>query len=83
MVTLSVTVTGITGANTISCSGAPVSLANGNTVIAIANPLIEGDQIRDYFSKFRLSNLDTNEIELYAVNAVFSPSKLHNELGQQ
>jgi hypothetical protein len=83
MVTLSVTVTGITGSNTISCSGAPVSLANGNTVIAIANPLIEGDQMRDYFSKFRLSNLDPNEIELYAVNAVFSPSKLHNELGQQ
>lgn len=82
MVTLSVTVTGITSSNTITCSGAPVSLANGNTVIAIANPLIEGDQMRDYYSKFRLSNDDASEVELYAVNAVFSPSKLHNELGQ-
>jgi hypothetical protein len=83
LVSLSLTVTGVTGANTISCSASVTGVVAGDIVVAIANAAIEGDQMRDYYLKLRLTNSNTNEIELYAVNAVFSPSKLHNELGQQ
>jgi hypothetical protein len=82
LVTLSVTVTGISSDNTITCSSAPALVA-GDTVVAIGNSLIEGDQMRDYYLSIRLSNDSTDEIELYAINAVFSKSNLHNELGQE
>jgi hypothetical protein len=83
LVSLAITVTGITGSSTISCSGAVVGVANGDTIVALGNGAIEGDQMRDYYLKIRLSNNDTNETEMYAVNAIFSKSNLHNELGQQ
>lgn len=82
LVSLSITVTGITGVSTISCSGAVSGVSNGDTIIALGNGAIEGDQMRDYYLKIRLSNSSTSEIELYAVNAIFSKSNLHNELGQ-
>ena len=83
LVSLAITVTGITASSTISCSAAVVGVANGDTIVALGNGAIEGDQMRDYYLKIRLSNNDTNETEMYAVNAIFSKSNLHNELGQQ
>lgn len=83
LVSLSLTVTSITGASTIECSGTVTNVANGDTIIALGNGAIEGDQMRDYYLKIRLSNNSTSEVELYAVNAIFSKSNLHNELGQQ
>jgi hypothetical protein len=83
LVSLAITVTGITGSSTISCSGAVVGVANGDTIVALGNGAIEGDQMRDYYLKIRLSNNETIETEMYAVNAIFSKSNLHNELGQQ
>ncbi len=38
--------------------------------------------MRDYYMKLRMSNVNINEVELYAVNTFFSKSNLHNELGQ-
>jgi hypothetical protein len=83
LVPLAITVTGITASSTISCSAAVVGVANGDTIVALGNGAIEGDQMRDYYLKIRLSNNDINETEMYAVNAIFSKSNLHNELGQQ
>ena len=83
LVSLAITVTGITGSSTISCSGAVVGVANGDTIVALGDGAIEGDQMRDYYLKIRLSNNETSETEMYAVNAIFSKSNLHNELGQQ
>jgi hypothetical protein len=83
LVSLAITVTGITGASAISCSGTVTGVVNGDTIIALGNGAIEGDQMRDYYLKIRLSNSATSEVELYAVNAIFSKSNLHNELGQQ
>jgi hypothetical protein len=80
---LAITVTGITASSTISCSGTVVGVANGDTIVALGNGAIEGDQMRDYYLKIRLSNNETSETEMYAVNAIFSKSNLHNELGQQ
>ena len=48
----------------------------------IGNGAVEGDNIRDYYVKTRLSNNSTGEVELYAVNLVYAKSNLHNELGQ-
>ena len=54
----------------------------GDEIVAIANGAVEGDQMRDYYAQIRLTNDSTNEIELYAVNAVFAKSNLANQLGQ-
>ena len=59
------------------------NVSDGDTIVVLGNGAIEGDQMRDYYLKIRLSNNDTNETEMYAVNAIFSKSNLHNELGQQ
>jgi hypothetical protein len=76
-------VSGVTGNKTISTSALTTGVTNGDTVVAISpNSIIEGDQMRDYYMKLRMSNVNINEVELYAVNTFFSKSNLHNELGQ-
>ena len=76
-------VTNVAGTNTIDVSSATNATTIGDIVVAIsANSIIEGDQMRDYFMKIRLSNSNPEEVDLYAVNAVYAQSKLHNELGQ-
>jgi hypothetical protein len=73
----------VAGTNTIDVSSATNATTIGDIVVAIsANSIIEGDQMRDYFMKIRLSNSNPEEVDLYAVNAVYAQSKLHNELGQ-
>jgi hypothetical protein len=76
-------VTNVAGTNTIDVSSATNATTIGDIVVAIsANSIIEGDQMRDYFMKIRLSNSNPEEVDLYAVNTVYAQSKLHNELGQ-
>jgi len=82
LVTLNLTVTAISGLNQITASGTIVSVSAGDTIVVIANGAIEGDNIRDYYVKARLSNNSTSEVELYAVNLVYAKSNLHNQLGQ-
>jgi hypothetical protein len=82
LVSLSLTVTSISGNKQITASGSVTGVNNGDTIVVLANAGIEGDQMRDYYIKARLTNSDTSEIELYAVNLVFAKSNLHNELGQ-
>jgi hypothetical protein len=81
-VSLNLTVASINGANEIGASGLIANVNNGDTIAVLANAGIEGDQMRDYYIKTRLTNSDTDEIELYAVNLVFAKSNLHNQLGQ-
>ena len=82
LVSLSLTVASISGAKQITASGSVTGVNNGDTIVVLANAGIEGDQMRDYYIKTRLTNSDTSGIELYAVNLVFAKSNLHNELGQ-
>jgi hypothetical protein len=82
LVSLSLTVASISGDKQITASGSVTGVSNGNTIVVLANAGIEGDQMRDYYIKTRLTNSDTDEIELYAVNLVFAKSNLHNQLGQ-
>jgi len=51
----------------------------GDTLIAVSHSSINGDHMRDYYSKVKLTNTNTADVELYAVNMVFTPSPLHNE----
>lgn len=82
LVTLNVTVTAISGNKQITASGAIVNVSSGNTIVAIGNGAIEGDQMRDYYIKTKLVNTSANSVELYAVNLVYAKSNLHNQLGQ-
>ena len=82
LVTLSLTVTAISGNKQITASGNVVGVNDGDTIVVLANAGIEGDQLRDYYARINLTNSSTSEIELYAVNAVYAKSNLHNELGQ-
>jgi hypothetical protein len=82
LVSLSLTVSSISGDKQVTASGSVTGVNNGDTIVVIGNGAIEGDQIRDYYAKIKLTNSSTSEIELYAVNMVFAKSNLHNQLGQ-
>ena len=82
LVSLSLTVSSISGDKQITASGSVTGVNNGDTIVVIGNGAIEGDQIRDYYAKIKLTNSSTSQVELYAVNMVFAKSNLHNELGQ-
>jgi len=82
LVALNLTVSSISGLSQITASGTVVGVSDGDTIVVIANGAVEGDAIRDYFAKARLTSDATNEIELYAINLVFAKSNLHNQLGQ-
>jgi hypothetical protein len=76
-------ISSVISADTISVSAPAAGVDPGDLVVAISpNSIIEGDQMRDYYLKLRLTNSNINQVELYAVNTVFSKSNLHNELGQ-
>jgi hypothetical protein len=82
LVTLSLTVTAISGNKQITASGSVAGVSDGDTIVVLANASIEGDQLRDYYARIQLTNSDTSAIELYAVNMVYAKSNLHNDLGQ-
>jgi len=74
---LSVHPVSIDSDNTITVSG-NVTVSDGDLLIVVGNSAIEGDQIRDYFAKIKLTKSSAAPIELYAVNTTFADSKLHN-----
>ena len=67
----------ITGEKSIKMN-AEVTLVEGDFLVVVGNSAIEGDQIRDYFAKIKLTKSSASPIELYAVNTIFADSKLHN-----
>ena len=75
---LSLTASSISGSNQLTCNTTVAGLIPNDVVVLVADSSIEGDQIRDYFAKIKLTKTDTNPIELYAVNAVVTDSKAHN-----
>ena len=77
LVSLSVYPVSIDSDNSITLSG-NVTVSDGDLLIVVGNSAIEGDQIRDYFAKIKLTKSSADPIELYAVNIVFADSKLHN-----
>lgn len=78
LVAMNLTVTAISGLNQITASGTVINVSAGNTIVVLGNGAIEGDQMRDYYIKTKLTSTASDEIELYAVNLVFAKSNLHN-----
>jgi hypothetical protein len=54
----------------------------GSTLMALSSDVINGEVLRDYYAKFKLVNDNTSSIELYGVNAVYTPSPLDNSQNQ-
>ena len=71
LVSISNTISSVPTGTKITCASTVSGLANGDEVVAIATGSVEGDQIRDYYAKIKLTNSSTSEIELYAVNTVY------------
>ncbi len=67
----------ITAQKSITFSG-NVSVSAGDLLVVVGNSAIEGDQIRDYFAKIKLTKTTSAPIELFAINTVLTDSKLHN-----
>ena len=82
LVSITNTIASVSNSTTIVCGSAVSGVIDGDEIVAIANGAIEGDQMRDYYMKINLTNESTGEIELYAINAVFTKSNLANQLGQ-
>jgi hypothetical protein len=82
LVTMNLTVTAISGLNQVTASGTVTNVSAGNTIVVIGNGAIEGDQMRDYYIKTKLTTTSSDNVELYAVNLVYAKSNLHNQLGQ-
>lgn len=73
-----VTITKVLDRNTIQVSGSFVG-GVGGTMMAVSPDEINGDKIRDYHAKIKLTNDNTASVELFAVNAVYAVSPLHND----
>jgi hypothetical protein len=74
---LGLTISSIKDRNTLVLSGAATGQI-GNTLVAVSSNVINGEQMRDYYAKIKLTNDNTAEKELYAVNAVYTASPLDN-----
>jgi len=82
LVSITNTIASVSNGTTITCASAVAGVSPADEIVAIANGAVEGDQMRDYYAQIRLVNDSTDEVELYAVNAVFAKSNLANQLGQ-
>ena len=79
--TTSNTIEGVHDRFTLKVSGVS-GLADGDNLIArnaADTGHVTGDSMRDYFLKIALTNSSTTKDELYAVNAIFERSRLHND----
>jgi hypothetical protein len=77
---LGVTVVSVANRTTLVMSGDVSQVVSvGDKLMVSSDPIINGDVIRDYFVKLHLYKLSSRPVELYAVNAIFEGSPLHNE----
>lgn len=81
-VNLGITVTEIIDRKTIRVSGAATGQV-GNTLMAVSSNVINGDKLRDYYAQIQLTNDSTGRVELFAVNANYTPSPFHNDQSQK
>ena len=75
------TITGVYDRFTLNVSGTG-GLADADNLVArnaSDSGHATGDPLRDYFLKIKLTNSSTIKNELYAVNAIFERSRLHND----
>ena len=76
---MSLTVSSVSGRKEITANAAVTGLVVGDTVMAVSDDQINGDNIRDYYAQASMNNSSASAIELYAVNMSYTPSNLHND----
>jgi len=77
-----VTVDGIVDANTLTMTNAGSVFVND--VLAVKGESIaDGDPIKGYYAKTKVTFDDTSAIEIFALNAQVSREKLHNDVNSQ
>jgi len=74
---LSVTPVSIDAYNKVTFSGSVTAVAD-DLLIIVGNSAVEGDQIRDYYAKIKLTKTSSTPIELFAINTIVADSKAHN-----
>ena len=64
--------------------GANISDTSGSedVLVAVSSSVLDGDPMRDYYLQIDLEKASTSAVELYAVNAIFDKSNLHDQQGQ-
>jgi hypothetical protein len=75
------TITSVKDRNTLNVS-ANTGINVGDILVAQSRAdaqHIAGDRLRDYYLKIRLTNSSIQKDELYAINAIFERSRLHND----
>ncbi len=79
--TTSRTITGVHDRFTLNVSATGGLAAADNLIARNASDTghVTGDPLRDYYLKIKLTNVSTVKNELYAVNAIFERSRLHND----
>jgi len=77
LTSLSVTPASIDSSKNVTFSGS-VSAVDGDILVVVGNSSIEGDQMRDYYAKIKLTKTSSTPIELFAINTVIADSKAHN-----
>ena len=76
---LSLTVSSVSGRKELTASATVTGVAVGDTVMAVSDDQINGDNIRDYYAQIDLELEKKTGVELYAVNMSYTPSNLHND----
>lgn len=77
LASLSVTPVSIDSSTSVTFSG-NVTATAGDLLVVVGDSAIEGDQIRGYYGKIKLTKNSSEPIELYAINAIVADSKAHN-----
>jgi hypothetical protein len=75
------TITSVKDRNTLNVS-ANTGINVGDILVAQSRAdasHIAGDRLRDYYLKIKLTNSSTTKDELYAINAIYERSRLHND----
>jgi len=77
--TLSLTISSVSGRKEVTANTTVAGVAVGDTLMAVSEDKINGDNIRDYYAQIAMKNSTQTAIELYAVNMSYTPSNLHND----
>ena len=73
----------VSGEKELTCNVDVTSkVAANDEIVLISSSPIEGDPMRDYYIKARLTSNLTTPLEVYAINLIFAKSNLANNLGQ-
>ena len=76
---LSLTISSVSGRKEVTANATVTGLVVGDTVMAVSDDQINGDNIRDYYAQIDLELEKKTAVELYAVNMSYTPSNLHND----